>query len=273
MRSLIIHKLSFVNTVPDVAYMKCVASNHKQCAKERQNIEMINRKCHFFSQMRFLKKEENTYKLYALASSPGAGNRWVRFILEELTGVFTGSKYCDSKQLFSGFFGESMLSNHVLAIETYGMNDSLSQYDSVIYVIRNPYHTILSQLTKKYAKMDSALAVIEDKDFQTGLMKWASSVESWLMHSSKPVHVVSYDQLLATTEAELLRLVHFLDIPISTRTVACIVNSSSNSYKYDRFGPRNPFSEEQRKQVQEVILKYERVWHKHKVSYHWTWDT
>jgi hypothetical protein len=33
--------------------------------------------------------------LVALASSPGSGNTWLRFLLEQATGVFTGSIYCD----------------------------------------------------------------------------------------------------------------------------------------------------------------------------------
>ena len=40
----------------------------------------------------------------ALVSSPGSGNTWLRHLLEQATGVFTGSIYCDHslKALFPG---------------------------------------------------------------------------------------------------------------------------------------------------------------------------
>ena len=31
----------------------------------------------------------------ALASFPGSGNTWLRFLIESATGVFTGSRYKD----------------------------------------------------------------------------------------------------------------------------------------------------------------------------------
>ena len=40
----------------------------------------------------------------ALVSSPGSGNTWLRYLLEQATGIFTGSVYCDHslKALFPG---------------------------------------------------------------------------------------------------------------------------------------------------------------------------
>ena len=44
--------------------------------------------------------------LTALISFPGSGNTWVRHLLEEVTGVYTGSIYCDKVLKKSGFLGE-----------------------------------------------------------------------------------------------------------------------------------------------------------------------
>ena len=273
MRRLILHKIESATLKPDPSYMTCVATNHKECLRKRQTVGMIRRKCNSFSQMRFLSDGENMHRLYALAGTPGSGSNWVRFILEELTGVYTGSKYCDSNRLFSGYFGESMTSGRVLVVETYGMNDSLQHYDSVIYVVRNPYHTIVSQVMKKYSKTAELLTSIDMVDFQNGLKQWISSITSWIVYNGRPVHVVSYDQLLVTMEAELLRLLHFVDFPVSTERLDCVVRSSSNSFKYDRLKYRDPFTEEQKQEIQEAIIKYKDYWHLHKVSYHWTWET
>ncbi|XP_065574337.1 sialate:O-sulfotransferase 2-like isoform X2 [Artemia franciscana] len=42
----------------------------------------------------------------ALASYPGSGNTWIRYLIEASTGVFTGSVYEDRHLYFSGFLGE-----------------------------------------------------------------------------------------------------------------------------------------------------------------------
>ena len=59
-------------------------SNHTEC-KER----------------RFLARNS---PIVALASSPGSGNTWLRYLLEQASGVFTGSIYCahSLKALFPG---------------------------------------------------------------------------------------------------------------------------------------------------------------------------
>lgn len=42
----------------------------------------------------------------ALISLPGSGNTWMRQIIEEATGIYTGSIYCDQGLKRSGFLGE-----------------------------------------------------------------------------------------------------------------------------------------------------------------------
>lgn len=61
-----------------------IASSSKQC-KERS----------------FLDRKS---PVVALVSSPGSGNTWLRLLLEQVTGVYTGSIYCDHslKALFPG---------------------------------------------------------------------------------------------------------------------------------------------------------------------------
>jgi len=44
----------------------------------------------------------------ALASYPGSGNTWVRYLLEAASGIFTGSRY---KDLQLQIFGETILKN------------------------------------------------------------------------------------------------------------------------------------------------------------------
>ena len=42
----------------------------------------------------------------ALASFPGSGNTWLRFLIESATGIFTGSRYKDLQIQMYGLWGE-----------------------------------------------------------------------------------------------------------------------------------------------------------------------
>jgi hypothetical protein len=44
-------------------------------------------------------------KAIALASFPGSGNTWLRYLLQQATGIYTGSVYKDYGLLKSGFPG------------------------------------------------------------------------------------------------------------------------------------------------------------------------
>ena len=42
----------------------------------------------------------------ALASYPGSGNTWLRYLIEGATGIFTGSRYKDLQIQMYGLWGE-----------------------------------------------------------------------------------------------------------------------------------------------------------------------
>ena len=57
--------------------------------------------------------------LTALASFPGSGNTWVRYILQEATGIAMGSVYNDPRLKRNLFPGEGIYNRSVLAIKTH----------------------------------------------------------------------------------------------------------------------------------------------------------
>ena len=89
----------------------------------------------------------------ALVSFPGSGNSWVRVLLEETTGIYTGSVYCDKHYLFSGMIGEGVSTENVIAIKSHLSVDEMVSYcKKVIYVIRNPLNAIVAEYTRVIAK-------------------------------------------------------------------------------------------------------------------------
>lgn len=53
----------------------------------------------------------------ALASFPGSGNTWLRYMLQQATGILTGSVYKDYGLLKSGFPAESISNSSVLLVK------------------------------------------------------------------------------------------------------------------------------------------------------------
>lgn len=96
---------------------------------------------------------QNSGTPVALVSYPGSGNSWARVLLEEATGIYTGSVYCDKHYLFSGMIGEGVSTENVIAIKCHLSVEETVQYSKkVIYIIRNPFKAIVSEYTRQTAK-------------------------------------------------------------------------------------------------------------------------
>merc|ERR1712038_829368 len=57
--------------------------------------------------------------IVALASFPGSGNTWLRYLLQQSTGILTGSVYKDSVLRRGGFPAESVANGSVIAVKTH----------------------------------------------------------------------------------------------------------------------------------------------------------
>ena len=105
-------------------------------------------------------KDRNENPITALVSFHGSGNTWVRHLLEQATGIFTGSVYCDAA-LRKYFPGESVVSGSVLVVKTHRgdsralpkqLQIALGQemFDRAIVVVRDPYDALLSEANRRW---------------------------------------------------------------------------------------------------------------------------
>ena len=100
----------------------------------------------------------DTGKLIGLASFPGSGNTWTRTLLEQSSGIYTGSIYSDSSLVNAGFEGECIVSRNVIAIKTHatynpGVKERVTiNFDGVIYIIRDLHDALLSEHTRRITK-------------------------------------------------------------------------------------------------------------------------
>lgn len=125
--------------------LQSVGANEKTCYKQREF------------------QRGGSKPIVALVSFQGSGNTWVRHILEQYTGVFTGSIYCDSI-LKSVYPGEHVVSNNVLVVKTHHADTTSlppdvqqtfgkRDYDKAIVLLRNPFDALLSEGNRRWTGM------------------------------------------------------------------------------------------------------------------------
>ena len=138
-------KLSFLKCNPDYTRY-----GHKGGFSQYLDIKPTDLgNCTKLSDMHFI----NGTRVITLVSFPGSGNTWTRLLLEQATGIFTGSIFCDQDLRSSGFFGEQIISSNVLAVKTHypGIGNpkfnhfNPSHVDGTIFIMRNPLDSIVAE--------------------------------------------------------------------------------------------------------------------------------
>lgn len=79
----------------------------------------------------------------ALVSYPGSGNTWLRYLLQQATGILTGSIYMDYGLRVHGFPAENVTDGSVLVVKTHAVPTESDKFKSAILLIRNPRDAIL----------------------------------------------------------------------------------------------------------------------------------
>ena len=120
----------------------------------KRNTDVAYGKCRNFTNMHFI----NGSRLVAMPSFPGSGSTWARTALEQATGIYTGSVYCDRGLKSKGFAGEWVVSANVLTIKTHFPSRKLfpeakefrdpnkyKDITAVILLVRNPLESFISK--------------------------------------------------------------------------------------------------------------------------------
>ena len=158
-------KLKFLKCNPDYTRY-----GHKGLFQEYLNVKPTNLgSCTNLTDMHFI----NGTRVVTLVSFPGSGNTWTRLLLEQVTGIFTGSIYCDEDLRSSGFFGEQIISSNVLAVKTHypgagkpklGFSNP-AHVDGVIFIMRNPLDSMVAERKRQVLGTNSHTGDIGPEHF------------------------------------------------------------------------------------------------------------
>jgi hypothetical protein len=107
----------------------------------------------------------------ALASFPGSGNTWLRFILQQATGIYTASVFSETLSLTNGIplqminstltIGKPprVINSSALVVKTHyhGLKE-YDLYDKAVLLIRDPLKSILAEYNREGAGKTGTLS-------------------------------------------------------------------------------------------------------------------
>ncbi|KAI6654878.1 WSC domain-containing protein 2-like [Oopsacas minuta] len=215
----------------------------------------------------------------ALASFPGSGNSWVRYLMEQGSGYYTGSVYIDRKLQSYGNL-ESVFNSSVIAIKTHESHGIINKYftkaidyKKCILIVRNPKQTLIAEINRFFTN-DHTKSVQTSKwksdNIQQKLLElaygWKSFMLSWLDYSN-PLLVVQYEKLMENYQLELHRILRFLELDINEEGMQCLEHNNSGYFK--RFKQSEPYlSPEVLLLIQHVYSEVEPLLTRHNVTHY-----
>lgn len=175
----------------------------------------------------------------ALASFPGSGNTWLRYLLQQSTGYFTGSVYKDYGLLKNGFPAESVFNGSVLVVKTHEWGaPTRKMFSKAILLVRTPSAAIQAEFNRQngghigFAAPDKYKR-LKGKYWQDFVLRklkqWHDMNLDWLYNFTGPTHVIFYEQLVDDIENTLKTILQFVDIP-STRTYLIVPLRGKKEY-------------------------------------------
>ncbi|XP_035774553.1 WSCD family member AGAP003962 [Anopheles albimanus] len=213
--------------------------------------------------------------LAALVSFPGSGNTWLRYLLQQATGILTGSVYKDYGLLKSGFPAESVANGSVLVVKTHEWGpNAWAPYAKAILLIRDPERAILAEFNRQsgghvgFASPDRYRRTkgrYWTQFVKNKLWAWEQTNLSWAKNFTGEVKLVFYDDLVENVEGTLRSILKFLNHPTDEELLACALMRKEGIYRRKKrilqFDPYSPAMhaaiDEKRAEVYAALGRYD----------------
>jgi hypothetical protein len=155
-------------------------------------------------------------KRVALASYPRSGNTWLRLLIEEATGLKSGTIYGGNEIIRRDSEG--------VVIKTHGWD--MYKYTHAIHLLRNPFDVCTSYY--HYSKDFYEKKELDwDLFIRKTINEWHKHSVRWMRAANKmPVHRLRYEDLLAKPERELEAIMEWMGFVIPRGTIASAVEAT-----------------------------------------------
>jgi len=209
----------------------------------------------------------------ALASYPGSGNTWLRYLIEGATGVFTGSRYKDLQIQMYGLWGEmrDWQDGTTIVQKTHDCHPDHVKNDfggRGILILRNPYDAVLSDHNFLFGGHMGAgpASSFDRKDWEKFVAietsAWLSMALNWTM-SSHPdkLLVLHYEEVKNDLETQMRKTLQFLGVEIDPGRLSCLLKHRNGFFrrKSNEKPEKLPFSASLRSEMDQLIENLNKV--------------
>ncbi|XP_006814402.1 sialate:O-sulfotransferase 1-like, partial [Saccoglossus kowalevskii] len=164
----------------------------------------------------------------ALASPPGAGNTWVRHLLQQATGIYTGSVFHDGQLFNKGFRGErdNPTSGRTVVVKIHeGSNQVNTTFNAAILLMRNVLDCCISEINSRKSRSHTGVAharSVKSRDIARQISRLHNVVTFWLTRYNGSLLIVHYEDVMKDTIGEVTRMLDFLNISEKERRMHCV---------------------------------------------------
>ncbi|CAL4082343.1 unnamed protein product, partial [Meganyctiphanes norvegica] len=176
----------------------------------------------------------------ALVSFPGSGNTWLRHLLQQVTGYFTGSVYKDKILMKNGFPAESVCNGSVIAVKTHEWGPKhRNKFNRAILMLRDPYLSIQAEFNRQngghigHAQPEKYLrnnGTYWENFVIYEATAWMNTTIDWLKFEGS-LHLVFYEDLLDNLSEEMGRILEFLNIEVDDASLDCMLRHQDGGFR------------------------------------------
>ncbi|PIK38909.1 putative WSC domain-containing protein 2 [Apostichopus japonicus] len=205
----------------------------------------------------------------ALASSPGSGNTWLRYLIERATGIYSGSIYDDKELMKGGFVGEKQrpYTGRTIVVKMHEIKRPL-KINRTILLVRDPYDAILSDFNRRTGSdtEDVHTRVVQESLYKTrawpkcvkdsaGGMKYLLDKVVTLLAPDGRLLVVYYHDLKNDLQEQLRRIIKFVGLSVDEQRLKCTLKMSEGLFRRPRYALSfNPYNKQLVTYVEDVKM-------------------
>jgi len=220
--------------------------------------------------------------IIGLASYPSSGNTWLRYLIEGVTGYYTGSMYNDISIRKKGYYGEGVPADAgiVLTVKTHGHtvgkavqmdrqeqikeNHHNEVNHTAILLIRNPYKAIIGHRNLDagghtgFAKEDQFKGPGWQSFVEIKIRSWLNHYSDWLENNPREnLMVLHYEHIQQNLRHSLRRIAEFLGFKEDQGRIECAYQHSTGYFKrnHKKENVPNPFTRKQTDLIKDSIFK------------------
>ncbi|XP_070576272.1 sialate:O-sulfotransferase 1-like [Ptychodera flava] len=195
--------------------------------------------------------DPDTFPLVPLISPPGAGNTWLRHLIEQATGFYTGSVYRDVDLYKGGLLAEfeDFMEGNTLTVKAHNAIRLARICKAAILLLRNPIDIAIAERNRRNQSDHIGLATWNEdlradeawREFVQAQFDQYGYLVNGFLNLQVPTLVVHYENIRDNTVGEVKRIVKFLNMTMNKERKLCVENNSEGNFHRHNNDTKTPY--------------------------------